>query len=263
MSSSEPNPLFLESLPQLSLPPPSDGDTAENDSRLFKLSSSLREHTSSVGTAFKHHTSATSCPGVFSAEEDWLKHHEQQQRVRRAEKNNMSISPTGSSSHAEEDSGGSTSKHQSLSSIRGGSLTALSILVSKSLGAFSHSTGGGGSLPAFHTAHNSINGICCGDTAVSEDGSGDGSGMVKVHNGQCQLQQQHIGSYVFSAVTRSTADTTSSSISSKDGLEEGDEEAASTTSSTASSASGEEPGCSADAAMGPFLLEELEELEPL
>jgi len=291
MSSSEPNPLFLESLPQLSLPPPSveDGEFLAMDTKRGnneggggqKLSSSLRERMGSLAANFMHFT-ATSCPGSVgdaAGVADWQL--DQKDETRSAAATGLLVGREGGSA-----------KTKVVASSA--SLTALSLLVSK---AFPTAAVGAAGAAAGSKREERRHGVLAG---VRLDGSSLSISLpamqlpppalavsttprtttTTTRHGHAHAHGERKGGeapFSLSAFTASTAATTASSVSSAgDGLEE-DEDVASAASSAASALSSsssssqasegemeeEEEGeeavgsPSADAAMGPFVLEEL------
>lgn len=287
MSSSEPNPLFLESLPQLSLPPPSVEDcerlamnTGQNTEKKggHKLSSSLRERMGSLATSFMHFT-ATSCPGTVgdtAPVAEWQVDHEEVTR------------PAAATGLLGEREGGAAKAKVAVSSA---SLTALSLLINKAFpkaGAAEAGAGAAG-IKEENGRHSVL-------TGVRLDGSSLSTSLpamqlpppalaVSTTPRTAMATTRHVHAHAhgekkdgdtpfsFSAFTTSTAATTASSISSaSDGLRE-DEDVASaaspaTSASSSSSSSQVSDGevdeeeevvgsPSADATMGPFVLEEL------
>ncbi|KAM3573907.1 hypothetical protein VYU27_004106 [Nannochloropsis oceanica] len=286
MSSSEPNPLFLERIPQLSLPPPSvknGGHLVMNTEKYagekggHKLSSSLRERMGSLATSLMHFT-ATSCPssvGDTAPVGEWQVEYDEETR------------PTVVTGLLGEREGGAAKAKVEVSSA---SLTALSLLINK---AFSKAEAGGAGAGTAGIEENGRNGVL---TGVRLDGPSLSTSLpamqlpppaLAVHTiaRSDMATTRHIPAHAhggrkdgdtpfsFSAFTNSTAATTASSVSSaSDGLG-GDEDVTSAVSPAASALSSssssqasygeveeEEEAVgspSADATMGPFMLEEL------
>ncbi len=275
MSSSIPHPLFLESLPQLSLPPPSVEEEEYEGDRYNSgnggnpvLSSSLRERSAALAAAFSERTAATSCPGALS----WLRGepeaaHDAGRAGRSSGESSLGTSPAcplplplGPGP-------------QSLAALRGSSLTALALLVSRKL---QGATGAGEAVavpeaeaeaeaaglqaPAVAAMAGGASGGMEGKAASAPSASAAMHGPYDNHYHQQQQQEQqqgqgkHAATYSCSASTLPTATTATTtttvasvvSSSPSSSSEEDEEGFASTTSSMVG-----------DAAVGPFDLEEL------
>lgn len=255
MSSSEPNPLFLESLPHLTLPPPSvdDGDARSiggdryNDRRA--LSSSMRERTGTLAGGFKLFASPSSSltVGVGAA-------------------GLQAESTQGSQAHTSFLEGLTEESPTSRSSM------VLSILANKT-GAGSVAKKDGLCAPSVqHTGHSAPLPAMQGRTLVEVAHTTIKGPVAEANIGDAFAKGVMEGPIVCHGVTPSTAATTASSVSILDGLKEV-EDVFSTISPARSIASslsgsqasqnmeeGEEDASeppSADADVGPFELEEL------